>query len=227
MQRTVLIVLTTAVVAAGIAAGATILLSDNDDLVAASPAPTLKSPSATTEVAAASPAVTGTAGSPPSANMSPGPAPAATSASDRTAASVNCSRQPMYCSDTMGRMEVRDGALEAMSASRSDAESSGVPSVRMTSKILGPDEQEAARGQPVDSLHVNVIVRNGTQKTFAFPKREIVLDIYRDGRLFERLVTKGDGFDMTPGGEMRGKFDQPITRDGNYSWQAKTWYRAK
>ena len=81
--------------------------------------------------------------------------------------------------------------------------------------------------QAGNDLHVEVPIENKTKATFVFPKREILLVVTKDGAHFDTLATEGPRFEMPPGAKMTGKFDRPITHDGTYSWQAKTWYYAK
>lgn len=95
----------------------------------------------------------------------------------------------------------------------------GGPTYTMTSTVT-------KKGDGLN-LHVELLIENKTSKTFVFPKREIVLVIERDGKSFDTLKTTGEGFSMTPGGKMTGKFDRPISKDGTYTWQAKTWFFEK
>jgi hypothetical protein len=124
-------------------------------------------------------------------------------------------------------MSVEDGRLQIVPFDDPPPNYSGAPKISMTSEFRKQDKSEASAGDEVHSIHVEVVVQNNTEKTFVFAKREIALDIYKDGELYDTLVTSGEGFDMTPGGKMTATFDRPITSDGDYLWQAKTWYYEK
>ena len=97
----------------------------------------------------------------------------------------------------------------------------------MHSTIRKPDKSSASIGDQAGSIHVDVTVENKTSKTFHFPQREIVFEIMKDGQHYDTLTTNGAAFDMAPGTKMTGTFDRPITSDGTYTWQAKTWYYVK
>ena len=133
----------------------------------------------------------------------------------------------MFCGDKTGEMTVTNDRLTDISATDNKTSYSGRLTIRVTSKALQPDDKTAEEGDDVKMLHVDVVVRNDTNRTFVFPERVIGLDVYRNGRIDERLDTEGEGFEMPPGGEMRAKFDKPIVKDGTYRWEAKTWYYAK
>jgi hypothetical protein len=231
MQRSILIALATAVVAAALAAGATILLTDDDDLVVSSPTPTI-SPLVTASADPASPSAT-------DGSVEPAPAPgrtgtpAATTASTlppstqiRSAKSVDCDDEANKCSRPAG-MAVEDGKLHIVPIDDPTPNYSGVPTISMSSEYRKKDESKASEGDDVSSIHVEVVVQNKTESTFVFAKREIALDIFKDGKLYDSLATTGEGFNMTPGGKMTATFDRPITSDGDYLWQAKTWYYEK
>ena len=233
MRRQILIALATAVVAAALAAGATVLLTDDgDDLAVATPPLSTQTPLATTSAGATeSPSATG-------GSTRPAPAPGSTAAPAtnrpttspstqiRSAKSVDCDSEENKCSQPYG-MSVEDGKLQIVPVDDPPPDYSGVPKISMSSEFRKKDESEASNGDDVHSIHVEVVVQNNTEKTFVFAKREIALDIYKDGKLYDSLVTTGPGFDMTPGGKMTATFDRPITSDGHYLWQAKTWYYEK
>jgi hypothetical protein len=154
----------------------------------------------------------------------------------RSAKSVDCDDDQKKCSAVHGA--AREGGDAADPFERSAPSYSGAPTIAMDSDLRTqsapcdddpacPDETKAAEGEPFKSIHVEVVVENKTAQTFVFAKREIALDIYREGKLWDTLVTTGEGFNMTPGGKMTATFDRPITTDGDYEWQAKTWYYAK
>jgi hypothetical protein len=231
-QRSILIALVTAVVAAALAAGATILLTDDDDLAISSPPIATESPFATASASVASPSA-------PGGSVQPAPAPGRTSAPAttssatqppstqiRSAKSVDCDDEESKCSRPYG-MNVEDGKLHIVPFDDPSPDYSGVPRISMTSEFRKDDKTQAKEGDDLDAIHVEVIVENKTEETFVFAKREIVLDIYRDGKLYDTLATTGEGFNMTPGGKMTATFDRPITADGDYLWQAKTWYYEK
>jgi hypothetical protein len=222
MQRTLLIVLAAAVVAAGIATGATIVLTgDEDEVGLSSPLPVPSAtPEATTEVIDPSPS---------GATASPTARPAATDSKGRarrTASSVDCDEEPKLCSKLDG-VHVRDGRYDFVSPNDRPPSYRRAATITMTSERRDADDNRAQEGDEAGSIHVLVTVENTTDETLVFPRREIVLDVYRNGRLWDRLITKGPGFEMTPRGKMKGTFDRPLTEDGNYTWQAKTWYYEK
>jgi hypothetical protein len=233
MQRTILIALATAVVAAAIAAGATILLTDDTELAI----PTAPPPSATR-----TPLVLDPFGKPETvpdndASTQPAPAPrgsasaapvatAAPSTPVRSAKTVDCDAEEQKCSRPYG-VERESGRVHLVPFDDPGPSYSGVPTISMSSEFRKKDGSRANDGDPLDSIHVEVTVQNKTEKTFVFARREIALDIYRNGRIYDTLVTNGEGFDMTPGGTMTAKFDRPLTSDGDYMWQAKTWYYEK
>lgn len=138
---------------------------------------------------------------------------------------MKCEREPRFCSAKDGN-GVADGKL-ARETNGNDPSYEGVPSIDITSESRKNDGTKAAIGQQVGSIHVEVVVRNDTDRTYVFDKREVVLDIFRNGERYDRLVTTGPGFEMTPGGRMTAQFDRPIVEDGTYSWQAKVRYHAK
>jgi hypothetical protein len=224
MQRVLLIVLAVVVIAAGIATAATIVLTDEDgELVIASPPPASPIPQKTTGMTEASPqpGSDGATSSVPGANRS-GEA-GGTSPATRTASDVDCDDEPTFCSAVEGA-SVRAGRRTAYDAEHERPSYSGVPSISLKSEVWNRDDEPADEGDEAVTLHVEVVVANRTDETFTFPKREIVFDLFRNGRRYDRLVTEGDGFDMTPGAKMTGTFDRPIAEDGTYTWQAKTWY---
>ena len=234
MQRTILIALVTAVVAAGISAGATILLTGDEDISIGSPLPTTSplviedteepSPLPTTTEDGVEPApAPGTGTSPPDDDDDDGDGDAATI---RSASSVDCDDEPKKCSAEHA-VRVTDDKVDG-ELSRDDPPSySGVPTISMTTDLRKNDDSDADDGDELGSIFVEVLVENKTDETFVFNKREVALDIYRDGERVQTLVTEGAGFDLTPGGKMNATFDRPITSDGRYEWRAKIWYYTK
>lgn len=232
MRRRILIALVTAVVAGGLATGATILLTD-DDIAIPTPPLVTQTPIATTTVGASTPsAMSGSAAPAPApgtdGTSAPAPSGATSSPSTqvRSAKSVNCDTEEQKCSQPYG-MSVEDGTLQIVPVDDPAPSYSGVPKITMDSEFRKSDESQASNGDDLHSIHVEVVVQNNTEKTFVFAKREIALDIYKGGKLYDTLVTTGPGFSMTPGGKMTATFDRPITSDGDYLWQAKTWYYEK
>ena len=229
MQRSILIALATAVVAAALAAGATILLTDDDDLAISTPPITTQTPI---------PTASDDATASPSEPLRPAPAPGQSaptttapsqpspSVAIRSAKSVDCDDEEQKCSQPYG-MGVEDGKLQIVPVDDPPPNYSGAPRITMDSEFRKKDQSVASNGDDLRSIHVEVVVQNNTEKTFVFAKREIALDIYKDGKLYDTLVTSGEGFNMTPGGKMTATFDRPITSDGDYLWQAKTWYYEK
>ena len=232
MQRSILIALATAVVAAALAAGATILLTDDDDLAFSSPPIATESPLATASDLPSSPSVTNGSTEPapaPGRTDTPATTSAATSTPSvpiRSAKSVDCDDEANKCSRADG-MRVEAGRVYEAPVDDPPPNYSGVPTISMTSQFRKEDKTSASEGDELHSIHVEVVVQNKTEKTFVFAKREIALDIYKDGKLYDTLATTGEGFNMTPGGKMTATFDRPITSDGDYLWQAKTWYYEK
>jgi len=232
MQRSILIALATAVVAAALAAGATILLTDDDDLATSSPPITTQAVATASGGATASPSATDESVRPaPAPGQSSAPATSTSPASSpsvaiRSAKSVDCDDEDQKCSQSYG-MGVENGKLQIVPVDDPPPNYSGVPKITMDSEFRKKDQSKASNGDELHSIHVEVVVENNTEKTFVFAKREIALDIYKDGKLYDTLVTTGEGFNMTPGGKMTATFDRPITSDGDYLWQAKTWYYEK
>ena len=229
MQRSILIALATAVVAAVLAAGATILLTDDDDLAISSPPFATESPLVTSSSAPSSPATDRSTEPAPAPGRTNGPASAGTatpSVQIRSAKSVDCEDEANKCSRADG-MRVDGGRVSEAPVDDPPPNYSGVPTISMTSQFRKKDMTGASEGDELHSIHVEVTVQNRTEDTFVFAKREIALDIFKDGKLYDTLVTSGEGFNMTPGGKMTATFDRPITTDGDYLWQAKTWYYEK
>jgi hypothetical protein len=229
MQRNIVIPIVGGVVAALVLVGAILLIGKNNnkktDLTISTPIPSATvtdvpttSPTATptgSPAASASPAASSTA-----ATSAPTPAPtSAPSATPyRAASSVNCEKpdDAKYCSRE-DAMVVADGKATNTPDNKGAITYPGGLTITMVSKF---DEAK-------HNLHVDVTIENKTKKTFVFPKREIALLIERNGSRFDLLKTTGASFEMTPGGKMTGKFDRPISKDGSYTWQTKTWYFEK
>jgi hypothetical protein len=227
VQRTLLIVLAAAIVAAGAATAATIVLTDNDrdevGLTSPLPVPTSSaSPEATTEVV--TPLISGERAAEES--VAPASTRTARPRATRSASSVDCENEPKFCGPREA-VNVSDDRYDFVTTSGQLAEYPGAAKITMDTEIRDADDNEAQDGDEAGSIHALVEVENTTDRTLVFPKREIVLDIFRNGRLWDRLITKGPGFEMTPGGKMKGTFDRPLTEDGEYTWQAKTWYYTK
>jgi hypothetical protein len=242
MQKTLIIVLITALAGAGIGVGATLLLRDDDDRGVAIPTPfstfspdvsPTESPSpsptasptvspATTAAATATPvatsSTTSTSTEPPS-----GSAPAT-----RRATSVNCNTEPQFCSNATG-MRVSNGRLADTSQSpggRTDP--SRYPTITMTTRFLRPGGGTAQEGDEFSTIVVDVLVENRTSnRTFVFPRREVALVITKNGQAYDTLLTRGEGFQMPPQGKLRAHYERPFLADGNYRWVAKTWYYTK
>jgi hypothetical protein len=232
MQRTLLIALAAAVLAAGVATTATIVFTgDDDDRAAETPIPLL-SPAATSEVETASPTPTASASEEPNDDESASPARTASPPTTapgvaiRAARDVDCDEDPAFCSST-DRMTVTDDSLDGSLQESSDTKRATRPSIVLESNAWTPSKKDASDGDDIGSIHMEVTVSNSSQKTFVFAKREIVLEVFRNGKLYDRFATSGAGFEMTPGSKMTGTFDRPITQDGSYSWRAKIWYYEK
>jgi hypothetical protein len=235
MQRNVLIALVAVVVAAGVAATAAIVLDDGDETAALiSPSPSA-TPAATSEVVTASPSPGSTPTATPAGSAtagptaSPTPAPTVTTkpgVTIRTAKSVDCDDEPKFCSAGEG-VTLDDDRMVTGRSTPQTVKYTDVPTITMSSELRESNDSRAEESDPVTSIHVEVEVNNKTQRTFVFAKREIVLEIFRNGRLYDSFATKGPGFEMTPGSKMTGTFDRPVTDGGEYSWQAKVWYYEK
>jgi hypothetical protein len=229
MQRTLLIAVASAVVAAGIATTATVLLTGDDDpdVAIASPSPTATA-AATTDVQTpaptSSPVATegddGDATAEPDETTAPTAEPGVTI---RAAKNVDCGDEPAFCSSS-DEMELLDERRLDSFEQSGDPKSTSRPTITMTSEVRKPNKQKASEGDEVGAIHVEVVVTNASDDTFTFAKREIVLEILKGGKVYDTFSTTGTGFDMTPGTKMNGTFDRPITEDGSYSWRAKIWY---
>jgi hypothetical protein len=239
MQRNVLIALVALVVAVGVAATAAIVLDDGEDTVALNSPSPIASAAATAEVVTASPSpeatptVTSRDGEASVASAAPTATPAPTptfttkpGVTIRPASSVDCDEEPAFCSSTDGMTVVADRELEAFDEA-GDAKSTTRPTITMQSSAWDGDEEEIDTGEQIASIHVEVNVKNSSKSTYVFAKREIVLEIFRNGKLYDSFATKGPGFEMTPGSEMNGTFDRPIIDPGDYKWRAKVWYYKK
>jgi hypothetical protein len=237
MQRTLLIILATAVVAAGFATTATILLTGDEDpqTILAPPSP---SPVATPE-ASGEPTTSPEASASPDATDDPsGPSntsgTTATSTPDataggvtiRTAKSVDCDDEPKFCSSEDAAV-IEDGDLKSKPVSGSDPNSSSYPTIVMTSEVRKDSKNETSVGGAARFIHVDVVVTNKTDDTFRFAKREVVMELYRNGKLLDQFATTGEGFDMTPNSKMNASFDRPLLDDGTYRWRTKVWYYKK
>jgi hypothetical protein len=97
----------------------------------------------------------------------------------------------------------------------------------MVSTVVAPGGDEAGVGDEVAKIHVEVAVRNTTNKTFVFASRDVSLLVQKEGSEYGVLSTTGEGFEMTPDSKMIAKFDQPIVSDGTYKWFARTWFYEK
>ncbi len=226
MRRTVLQIFA-AVMAAGIIGTAlTIILWDDDEPLAVEPsssptqrpltlAPTSPTPDASASaIPSASPSA-----SPTSA---PGPRP-----TFQPAASVDCDRTPAFCTPTTGTMEIKDDKLVTSGTTQHQADYSSVPNTTMTSRIIKAGGGDARNGDDVSKLEVAVEIRNDTGDTFVVPDREIILLVLVDGEKLHELATKGEDFEMRPGGILTARFDIPLASDGKYSWRARTSFYAR
>lgn len=234
-QRTLLIALVVAVAAAAAGAIGTIVLTADDTgspAAAASPSASAPAPSAavTADVQTASPSAgatdrspdTPTTASPPPPSSDPGSSPTP-KVTIRSAKSVDCDDEPAFCSSTDG-MVVADGRTLTSFNEASDQKRTTRPTISMDSAALDADKETVGEGATISSIHVEVVVSNTSKETFRFARREIVLDVFRNGERYDSFATEGSGFDLTPGSNMTGTFDRPITDEGTYSWRARVWY---
>jgi hypothetical protein len=235
MQRTVWVAVAAAVVAAAVAIGATLAITnDGDELAISSPAPTAQeTPKVLAEVVTPEPSPTqtpepGETAKPAARTAAPTVAPVTThSVPVRSASSVDCSDEPEFCADSVDGMTRDDSKFDSQQSATTQTTYSGVPRVSQDSGVYRFDGKPANKGDTIGRIKVDVEVSNDTSKTFVFAKREIVLDLYRNGKLYDRLVTTGPGFEMTPKSKMTATFKRDIISDGYYEWQAKTWYYEK
>jgi hypothetical protein len=237
MQRTLLIVLATAVVAAGIATTATILLTGDDDpqtILASPSASPVATPDATDEPsvspkASVSPEATDDPSEPSAtsgARTTSTPEPRDDDVTIRAAKSVDCDDEPKFCSSEDAAV-VEDERLKSQPVSGSDPSSSSYPTIVMTSEIRKDSKSKTSVGGAARFIHVDVVVTNKTDDTFRFAKREVVMELYRNGKLLDQFATTGEGFDMTPNSKMNASFDRPVLDDGTYRWRTKVWYYKK
>lgn len=234
MQRTALSVIAGILAAAIIGVSLTVLFWDDDvplaiDSTRLSPSPTapLRTPvgSPTTEP---SPTAASAAAAPPTTVAAPSPTPPpAPPPSAQPALSVDCNRTPAFCTSTTDRMEVRDDKLVSSGTTQHNTDYSSVPNTTMVSRIIAEGGGDARNGDEVHTLHVEVEIRNDTNKTYVVPDREIALVVLLDGEVLHELVTDGEDFEMRPGGVLTARFDVPLAFDGNYEWRGKTSYREK
>jgi hypothetical protein len=219
MRRNLILPIAGGVVAALVLVGALLLIGHRHktaELTIESPPPSASvspSPAATpspTATASASPSGSPAASASPKAKPTPTPHPV------RAVSSVNCNdtSDQQFCSRKDGVI-VQNGK--------------GTEGPANPSPTPGPDEATIAMRSSYSNgdIHVVVTITNKTSKTFHFPAREIEWDATRNKQHFATLTTHGAGFDMPPGAKMTGTFDQHVTEDGIYVWQAKTWYYTK
>ena len=227
--------LATAVVASGIGAVVAIVSPSGDDngttQAIVSPTPLLEAtelPEATEPVASPLPD-----GSPsPEPLVSPSPtAGVSTTAAPPTAGNrdprtINCSREPKFCSNVTGAMTIRDGRLASRRDIPSGTNYSGVPESRMTSTVLKPNQQPASQGDQVGWIKVRVDVVNNTNRTYVFPQRRVALVVTHEG---DDDVNQTDGpyTEVPPGGALHADFLSPHVDDGPYTWRSKVWFYAK
>lgn len=211
---------------------ATVGGGDGDDQAIATPSAPIVSASPSLEPTLTpppdeSPAATSVAS--PTTSVAPTTAPttAPTPPPSGSASTVNCSQTPSYCSSTTGVMVIGGGNLGSESEIQHGTDYTHVPKTTMTSTPVKADGSEAKPGDEVKKLKVRVVVRNGTDKTFVFPKREVALDVERDGDSYRKLKTDGPAFEMPPKGEMVANFEVPIGGNGQYTWRGKTFFYQK
>jgi hypothetical protein len=238
-QRTLIIALITAIVGAGIGVGATLLVKNDDNNVAV-PSPLVTFSPEATESASPSPSLSPSPTASATAQVSASPqttsqtsattthAPSGSAPATRSAASVSCSSEPQFCSNSAD-MKVSGGKLSSTSSHPGGhTDKTRYPVITMTTKYEGPNGSTAHTGGNLTQIVVDVVVENQTSnRTFVFPKREVALVLTKNGQKYDTLLTHGDGFEMPPGGKLKAHFERPIIADGNYDWVAKTWYYTK
>jgi len=225
MQRNVVIPIVGGVLAAVVLVAAILVIGHrhkSSEITITSPAasvtpvpPPTESPGATSSpMATPTPSASGSpkasASSAPATSAKPTPTPHAT----RPVSSVDCSKEPKYCSKLDGAV-MKNKKASTPPQNPQPASYPDSATITMKSTVTGT------------MVHVVVTVENKTKKTFHFPDREIQWDITKNGKHLDTLTTHGAAFDMAPGGKMTGTFDEPIPDDGTYLWQAKTWYYVK
>lgn len=237
----------------GVASTAIVVRNDDGpDVAASSPTPFVFATPSPTPVptASATPEVSPSPSASPAATPAVTPAPTSTAPATtprptattggggttpttRSPSSVNCGAEPYFCSG-IERMVVVNGTLQTRSSSP-PANPPGQPTWTMTSRVLDQSGGDAATGERAEVLKVDVLIKNNTNRTFVFPKVEILLDVFRDGsRIIRVPSSENRSFEMRPNTSMTATFTVRLpqsgappnnrTQDGTYQWQAKTWY---
>jgi hypothetical protein len=126
-------------------------------------------------------------------------------------------------------MTVSNGKLATSGQSAYNTDYSGVPKTTQTWKIVrkGTDNTQANNGDEVGSVRVHAEVTNGTDKTFVFPNREVVLIVKRNGSAESPLRATVDSSEVPPGGRISADFFDPIIQDGSYEWRVRTYFYEK
>lgn len=166
----------------------------------------------------------------PTARPAATPRPATTQSSNRTPpskpASIDCREHPHLCSRSSEHMVVRDGQLKGRASGTSPQEPGPpkTPTFTMTSEVLNDQNQRARQDEDVNRIVIEVRILNETNKTFIFPESEMWIYMERDDQEVKLPVSKGGRFEMTPGSELRARWEVPVTKDGQYSWAGRTWF---
>lgn len=216
----------TAVVATGIGLAVALIGGGGDEEAAETPLPTLTLAPTLSPTPAPSPSPTET----PEATSTPAhtASPAPTVPPTREAASVDCAREPTFCTNVTGRMTVQNGRMTSQGRVEHSTDYSDAPTSSMTWLFLDSDGSEAEEGDRVTRLRVFVVVENKTaNRTFVFPRREVLLETKRDGEPLDPIRTTGPSFEMPPGAKLDSSFEVPVTSDGSYEWRSKTWFYEK
>lgn len=161
----------------------------------------------------------------PSPTASPATSPVPTSG-NRDPSTIDCDREPRFCSNVTGTMTVRGGRLQSFRNLPSRTDYSGVPLTRMMSTVLKPNQQPARNGDQVGWIKVRVDVINNTDRTFVFPQRKVAL-VVRHNNKEDVNETIGPRTEVPPGGALHADFLNPEIEDGVYRWRAKVWFYAK
>lgn len=190
------------------------------------PVPTL-SPATPSPSPSPTPSVTPAPSATPTATGSPTPAattaPTSPPAQSRDPSTIDCAREPRYCS-AADAMVVTNNTRQSGPTGTTTASREANPTFTQTSSVA------PGSGEP-ETMAIDIVIRNTTQRTFFFPEVKLVLDLRRDGALEIRIPsTLRESFTMRPGTRVTGHFDvrlpqdQTRTKNGRYTWQVKTYF---
>jgi hypothetical protein len=198
-------------------------------LTLASPAPEETEPPVE-EPATAEPEVTSEPSATPEASATPSPAPPPAAGPERDPRTINCAKEPRFCSDVIGKMTTTNGRLTSSGDVDADTDYRGVPQTTMDTTILKTDAKtEAHNGDEVGALKIHVDIVNKTNRTFVFPHRLVAVQFKKNGKAEEPNETpRGPSTEIPPGGRLSADFFEPIPDPGTskFEWRATTWFYA-